>query len=187
MRNHAKAVAVATDKDPNKSPKTDVRTKSTRKTANTSPRPTSATGDAAGATKRMKSKQSSMELDGGAAIVVPNDMKINQECIILDVGSKKSYIDLTESRTDSFDSNCPRISVIRSVGAKMHDDASSHFNFYQEKPVDFSPRNKHHSSSSSSSLSTNSENPNHNAVAGVDSGNSNLVDISRQCATMMVM
>lgn len=91
-----------------------------------------------------------------------------QECIFLDVGSKKSYIDLTESRTD-VDSTYSRISVIRSVGVKTHDD-TSHFGFYQEKPVDFSPKNKHHASPASESADSN-----------------NLVEISRQCATMMVV
>lgn len=69
----------------------------------------------------------------------------SQECIILDAGSKKSYHDLTASKThiEPF----PRISVIRSVGGQSPIPAikTDPFESYQEKPVDFSPKNKYKS------------------------------------------
>lgn len=161
MRNHTKS-----DKELTKSPpRSDVRTKSVRKI----------TADSNVLLRKMKSKQSSAVCEDGAMeIQTPidrNTPKMNQECIYLDVGSKKSYIDLTESRSE-IDSSYSRISVIRSIGAKSHDD-ESHFGFYQEKPVDFSPKNKHHASPANENLNS--------------ADNNNLVEISRQCATMMVM
>lgn len=66
----------------------------------------------------------------------------SQECIILDVGSKKSYIDLTESKATV--EPYPRISVIRTVGSQSPPALKSdQFEFYQEKPVDFSPKHKY--------------------------------------------
>lgn len=69
-----------------------------------------------------------------------------QECIFLDAGSKKSYIDLTETKTNQTEP-FPRISVIRSVGdqSPVSTANSDQFELYQEKPVDFSPKNKYKS------------------------------------------
>lgn len=69
-----------------------------------------------------------------------------QECIFLDAGSKKSYIDLTETKTNPTEPY-PRISVIRSVGdqSPVPTANSDQFEVYQEKPVDFSPKNKYKS------------------------------------------
>lgn len=66
----------------------------------------------------------------------------SQECIILDAGSKKSYIDLTESKATI--EPYPRISVIRTVGTQSPSALKTdQFEFYQEKPVDFSPKHKY--------------------------------------------
>lgn len=67
-----------------------------------------------------------------------------QECIFLDAGSKKSYIDLTETKANQMEPY-PRISVIRSVGDQSPVPAanSDQFELFQEKPVDFSPKNKY--------------------------------------------
>lgn len=66
----------------------------------------------------------------------------SQECIILDAGSKKSYIDLTESKATN--EQYPRISVIRTVGTQSPSALKTdQFEFYQEKPVDFSPKHKY--------------------------------------------
>lgn len=62
----------------------------------------------------------------------------SQECIFLDAGSKKSYIDLTESKATV--EPYPRISVIRTVVGAQPPPAlkTDQFEFYQEKPVDLS-------------------------------------------------
>lgn len=67
-----------------------------------------------------------------------------QECIFLDAGSKKSYIDLTETKANQTEPY-PRISVIRSVGDQSPVPAANtdQFELFQEKPVDFSPKNKY--------------------------------------------
>lgn len=66
------------------------------------------------------------------------------ECIILDSGSKKSYIDLTESKAAATSESYSRISVIRTVGAQSPPAPNrDQFEFYQEKPVDFSPKHKY--------------------------------------------
>lgn len=66
------------------------------------------------------------------------------ECIFLDAGSKKSYIDLTEAKATN--EPFPRISVIRTVGSQSPSASQNdHFEFYQEKPVDFSPKHKYKS------------------------------------------
>lgn len=68
--------------------------------------------------------------------------KATQECIFLDAGSKKSYIDLTESKSAA--EPYPRISVIRTVGSQSPQALKNEqFEFYQEKPVDFSPKHKY--------------------------------------------
>lgn len=73
------------------------------------------------------------------------DLKSNvtsQECIFLDASSKKSYIDLTESKATI--EPYPRISVIRTVGTQSPPVLKTdQFEFYQEKPVDFSPKHKY--------------------------------------------
>lgn len=84
----------------------------------------------------------------------------SQECIYLDAGSKKSYIDLTKVSSDV--DLYPRMSVIRTVvSTPTNYDGLNEF--YQEKPVDFSPKNKLKNDCST-----------------------NLIDISRNYATMVV-
>ena len=88
-----------------------------------------------------------------------------EECIFLDAGSKKSYMDLTKSRTEN--EPYPRMSVIRSVlsQAQSTNYEDCQFGFYQEKPVDFSPKNKFKNECSTSA---------------------NLIEISGHYATMVV-
>lgn len=88
--------------------------------------------------------------------------KIVHESIVMDYGSKKSYIDLTaKPQTYPPLDDVPkehehfsRISVIRSAISTTnsisdqstnicYDDDSPMVGFYQEKPMDFSPRNKY--------------------------------------------
>lgn len=85
----------------------------------------------------------------------------NQQSIFLDAGSKKSYMDLTSSKNEA--EPYPRISVIRSVCSQSSNYEQCQFGYYQEKPVDFSPKNKFKSECSN-----------------------NLIEISRQYATMVV-
>lgn len=75
----------------------------------------------------------------------PNTTASTQECIILDAGSKKSYHDLTATKANM--DPYPRISVIRSIGphSPIPTIKSDPFDAYQEKPVDFSPKNKYKS------------------------------------------
>lgn len=89
-----------------------------------------------------------LEADTMAATVTVTAVNTapTKECIFLDAGSKKSYIDLTETKTNQMEPY-PRISVIRSVGAQspVPTVKSDQFELYQEKPVDFSPKNKYKS------------------------------------------
>lgn len=99
-------------------------------------------------------------------MILPNDETAasNRECIFLDAGSKKSYMDLTLAKNDI--EQYPRISVIRNVLSTPANYEGCHFSeCYQEKPVDFSPKNKYKSECSA---------------------NSNVMDISRNYATMVV-
>lgn len=84
----------------------------------------------------------------------------NQESIFLDAGSKKSYMELSKVRNES--DQFPRMSVIMSVTPPNNYNAIGEF--YQEKPVDFSPKNKYKTECST-----------------------NLMDISRNYATTMVV
>lgn len=91
-----------------------------------------------------------------------------QECIYHDIGSKKSYIDLSESRREA--ESYSRISVIQSVAAQTSpatECCRSDIDYFQEKPVDFSPKNKF-----KTEYSTNDSN--------------NMIDIPRQYAAMVV-
>lgn len=86
--------------------------------------------------KEMTTNETPMECAETPAV------KPTQECIFLDAGSKKSYIDLTESKSAA--EIYPRISVIRTVGSQSPPALKSEqFEFYQEKPVDFSPKHKY--------------------------------------------
>lgn len=80
----------------------------------------------------------------------------SQECIYLDAGSKKSYIDLTESKATV--EPYPRISVIRTVSSSQSPPAmkTDQFEFYQEKPVDFSPKHKYKTDFTSNSAKNSS-------------------------------
>lgn len=126
MRNHSKL-----DKDKTKHVKIDiVRGKSTRKVVtmhDTSTMPT----------RKLKEKHLN-ELAGDSGTT-----SLSSECIFLDVGSKKSYIDLTEAKASN--EQYPRISVIRTVSSKPSTPStkSDEFEFCQEKPVDFSPKHKY--------------------------------------------
>lgn len=150
MRNHLKA-----DKERTKATKSDNsgRTKVSRNDTN----PTASKRQA----KEQKSTKSSVEIEHVATVA-----SSKQECIYLDAGSKKSYIDLTESRRET--ESYSRISVIQSVAAQSAADENvTSFNYYQEKPVDFSPKNKYKND-------FNNENGN------------NLMEMSHQYATMVV-
>lgn len=151
MRNHGRI-----DKEKNKLIKSDStsRIKSMKKS----------TADATTHSKKIKEKMVNILCDKE----IQNHSISNQECIIMDVGSKKSYIDLTESRKET--ESYSRISVIRSVAAQSP-NYETQFDFYQEKPVDFSPKHKY-----KNELSNHSSNENNN----------NLMEISRQYATMVV-
>lgn len=81
------------------------------------------------------------------------------QIIVTDLGSQKSYIDLTPKLVASSLEQYSRISVIRTalsnqIGEQNDGiDASSYGDlamdsFYQEKPMDFSPKNKFNSASS---------------------------------------
>lgn len=82
--------------------------------------------------------------DTAMECVEPKSTATSPECIFLDAGSKKSYIDLTEAKATN--EPYPRISVIRTVGSQSPSALQSdQFEFYQEKPVDFSPKHKYKS------------------------------------------
>lgn len=72
----------------------------------------------------------------------------NQECIFLDSGSKKSYMELTKIKSEK--DQYPRMSVIRTIVAPTNFEPYEEF--YQEKPVDFSPKNKYKTECSSSTI-----------------------------------
>lgn len=72
-----------------------------------------------------------------------------QQIIVTDLGSQKSYIDLTPKLVASSLEQYSRISVIRTALSNQigQNESSSYAdlsmeNFYQEKPMDFSPKNK---------------------------------------------
>lgn len=71
------------------------------------------------------------------------------ESIVTDLSSQKCYYDLTKPSLVNNENteNCSRISVIRTtVSSQMSYDESKSSLFYQEKPMDFSPKNKYLSS-----------------------------------------
>lgn len=87
---------------------------------------------------------------------------ISPECIILDAGSKKSYIDLTESKATTAVEPYPRISVIRTVSSQSPPAMKTEqFDFYQEKPVDFSPKHKYKSDLTITAAKGGNSNKNH--------------------------
>lgn len=89
-----------------------------------------------------KIKEMTTISDATTECTAPQPTAPSQECIFLDAGSKKSYIDLTESK--AVIEPYPRISVIRTVGSQSPSPVKSdQFEFYQEKPVDFSPKHKY--------------------------------------------
>ncbi|XP_031618417.1 zinc finger protein 354C [Contarinia nasturtii] len=90
------------------------------------------------------------------AVVAAGTATISPECIILDAGSKKSYIDLTESKATTAVEPYPRISVIRTVSSQSPPAMKTdQFEFYQEKPVDFSPKHKYKTDSTTNNSSNN--------------------------------
>lgn len=132
MRNHSKV-----DKDKNKQ----LRTKTLKKS------PTYGTHHSV-VLKKIKemthSESATKTIDAHTApSTTTATTTTQQECIYLDAGSKKSYIDLTESKATV--KPYPRISVIRSVGAQSPSPITKtdQYEFYQEKPVDFSPKHKY--------------------------------------------
>lgn len=131
MRNHSKV-------DKEKTSKPTLRPKVSKR-----PTPTYDTHSAV--LKKIKNMtttdQTPMECTESAAITT--GAAASQECIFLDAGSKKSYIDLTESKAAAAESYS-RISVIRTVGSQSPPALKNdQFEFYQEKPVDFSPKHKY--------------------------------------------
>lgn len=128
MRNHSK-----TDKEKTKQA---LRAKASKKQ--------STYGNHSVVLKKIKEMATSdnTPMDGSDSTTTPATA---QECIFLDAGSKKSYIDLTESKVHM--EPYPRISVIRTVGTQSPTAAAvktnEHFELFQEKPVDFSPKHKY--------------------------------------------
>lgn len=135
MRNHSKG-----DKDKHKHAAATIkpeplRTKSAKPRANDSSVPPSL--------GKPKEKRTS---DGPSSVdcFLNAPASISPECIYLDVGSKKSYIDLSEVKSSI--EPYSRISVIRTVGSQASSPSAKpndEFEFYQEKPVDFSPKHKY--------------------------------------------
>lgn len=78
------------------------------------------------------------------------------ESIVTDLSSQKCYYDLTKPVMSNENSeNCSRISVIRTaVSSQINYDESKAL-FYQEKPMDFSPKNKYISGSGNFEISRN--------------------------------
>lgn len=74
----------------------------------------------------------------------------NQECISIDSGSKKSYIDLSKIKTEN--DQYSRMSVIRTIVAPATNNFEQYEEFYQEKPVDFSPKNKYKTECTNSTI-----------------------------------
>ncbi len=71
------------------------------------------------------------------------------ESIVTDLNSQKCYYDLTKPLANSENTeNCSRISVIRTTVSSY--DEPKETSFYQEKPMDFSPKNKYLSNNCSS-------------------------------------
>lgn len=97
-------------------------------------------------TRKLKEKSTNQlsNIDDG-------NKRIEQESIVMDYGSQKSYMDLTNPISKGNLENFSRISVIRTAlsggGTNQLIDNNNYeplpsFSFYQEKPMDFSPKNK---------------------------------------------
>lgn len=130
MRNHSK-----TDKEKTKQSKNDLM-----RSSKPSKRLTTY-GHSSSSMKKIKEKNTN---EITIECISTTSTPISQECIFLDVGSKKSYIDLTGSKASTTEP-CPRISVIRTVSSSQSPSESKNYEleFYQEKPVDFSPKHKY--------------------------------------------
>lgn len=162
MRNHSKGGG---DKEKTKKDKNDTQRSSTSKTQ-------SMKKLCANPSSQMKKLNKDKSINDDATMECVVDTAITSishpECIYLDVGSKKSYIDLTDSKAAVVEPY-PRISVIRTVGLQSkptHQQQQLKQTVdFQEKPVDFSPKHKFKSEFNKTS---------------------NLNEISRQYATMVV-
>lgn len=78
------------------------------------------------------------------------------ESIVTDLSSQKCYYDLTKQLVNNENTeNCSRISVIRTTVSSQISYDESKALFYQEKPMDFSPKNKYLSNSGSFEISRN--------------------------------
>lgn len=145
MRNHAKS-----DKEKHKKEKNDSMRSKIPKNLTTYNSPA----------MLKKTKQSKSIDDVAMASVDTSNSSILQQSIFLDIGSKKSYTDLTDSKIESYS----RISVIRTVGSQPR-PTTDHLDEI-DKPVDFSS--------------------NHKIKNDFKKSSSNLSDISLQYATMVV-
>lgn len=78
------------------------------------------------------------------------------ESIVTDLSSQKCYYDLTKQFVSNENAeNCSRISVIRTTVSSQIGYDESKALFYQEKPMDFSPKNKYLSNGGSFEISRN--------------------------------
>lgn len=78
------------------------------------------------------------------------------ESIVTDLSSQKCYYDLTKPLvTNENTENCSRISVIRTTVSSQIGYDESKALFYQEKPMDFSPKNKYLSNGGNFEISRN--------------------------------
>lgn len=78
------------------------------------------------------------------------------ESIVTDLSSQKCYYDLTKPiANNEITENCSRISVIRTAVSTQRSFDDSKTIFYQEKPVDFSPKNKYLSNGNGFEISRN--------------------------------
>lgn len=134
MRNHSK-----TDKEKSKPA---IRSKVSKRSSSSSSSSYDTHSAVLKKIKDMATSEAPMECsDSSSSAATTTTPSSSQECIYLDAGSKKSYIDLTESKAAA--ESYSRISVIRTVGSQSPPALKSdQFEFYQEKPVDFSPKHK---------------------------------------------
>lgn len=79
------------------------------------------------------------------------------ESIVTDLSSQKCYYDLTKPLVSTENAeNCSRISVIRTtVSSQISFDESKALFYHQEKPMDFSPKNKYLSNGGNFEISRN--------------------------------
>lgn len=81
---------------------------------------------------------------------------VEPESIVTDLSSQKCYYDLTKPLVNNENAdNYSRISVIRTTVSNQINYDESKTLFYQEKPMDFSPKNKYSSNSGSFEISRN--------------------------------